>query len=78
MSATVIHRDHTFEYDGETYRVSRGGDYRSGWGWEVWRERDGAFVYDDFDRLSQVREYVDEHRANGWPLVPEPTDSGPT
>lgn len=65
----VIHRDRTFWYQGEMYHVTRGGDSRSGRGWEVWRDFDGAFVYDEFDTLAQVREFIDEHTQMGWPLV---------
>jgi len=68
-SRTVIHRDHTLWYDGELFRVSRGGDYGSGFGWEIWRDRDGSLVSDDFDNLSQCREFIDQHRENGWPLL---------
>jgi hypothetical protein len=66
---TVIHRNHTFEFNGEVYRCVRGGDYGSGWNWEVSRESDGAFVEDDFDTLAAIRDFVDAAAANGWPLV---------
>ena len=68
---TIIHRDHTIWYNGEKYRVTRGGDYRSGFGWELWRDRDGKAVNDDFDYLYQIRQFVDACRDNGWPLIVE-------
>ena len=65
---TVIHRNRTFTFDGELFHVTRGGDYGSGFNWEIWRARDGACIEDDFDTLAQVRASVDDCRNNGWPL----------
>lgn len=67
---TVIHRNRTFEYDGAIYRVLGGGrgTINEVYGYEVVTEdydqvADGFFDYDD------IRQFVDQARENGWPLV---------
>jgi hypothetical protein len=70
MSTVVIHRDLTFEFDGEVYQCQRQGPYGSGDdAYEVYRVRDTAPVGEMFDRLSDIRAYVERAAANGWPLV---------
>jgi len=71
MAGTIIHRDQTFLFDDETWHVQRGGPRGSGdEAYQVYRDSDGMDVLALFDRLSDVREYVDECRANDWPLIP--------
>lgn len=76
---TTIHRNHTFLYDGVLYQCSRLGPYGGGDdAWTVYRVRDGRTIDDGdaFDRLSDIRAWVDQAAANGWPLIadddPEP------
>jgi len=70
MSKTVIHRDRSFEYDGERYYCLKSGPVGSGDdAYEIVRERDGKAVQDSFDRLSDIRAYVSQSAQNGWPLI---------
>lgn len=69
---TVIHRNRTFEYDGAIYRVIGGGrgTINEAYGYEIVTEgydqvADNFFTYDD------IRDFVDQARAGGWPLVEE-------
>lgn len=70
---TVIHRNHTFEYQGDAYQCTRQGPYGSGDSvWEVYRVRDGRTINDGiFYELSEIRAWVDSARVNGWPLIQE-------
>lgn len=66
-----ISREKTFMYDGELWHVSGGGPGtpNADFGYGIWRDRDGASPEtESFFRLSDVRDYIDECAANGWPL----------
>jgi hypothetical protein len=63
---TVISRDLTFWYKGELYHCNKLESHGT---YEVWRDKDGASVGDDFDTLADIRAYVDESRRLGYPLV---------
>lgn len=65
---TVMHRDGTFEYDGRVFAVI---DHGPSLGWEIWEPATGRRINDGFDSLSKIRDYVDEHRRNGWSLEVE-------
>lgn len=60
----VIHRDRTFEYDGQTWTILGGGP---GWGYELWCEESGVSV-DSFFTFAEIREYVNESLEKNWPL----------
>lgn len=60
---TVIHRDMTFVYEGETYNVIQGGPK---WGYAIHDRHSGVVLVDGFDSLNQVRDYVDECRHGDW------------
>lgn len=64
--AVVIHRDRTFTYRGEVFWVLAGGP---GWGYEVVRERDGAYAADGLMSMCEVRAWLREMEAGGWDLV---------
>jgi len=70
-SGTVIHRDRTFEYNGDVYGVHKQAPRASGDNvYLVYRVRDGREVpAESFDSLAEVRAWVDESRANGWPII---------
>lgn len=61
---TIIHRDHTFEYDGRIYSVIQGGTQ---WGYTIYDDR-SLPIADGFDTLWQIRDFVDACRRNGWDL----------
>lgn len=65
---TVIRRDHTFEYQGETWLCQRGGPDGPRRNWSIVRKSDGLEV-DDFDTLGDIRSFVDKARENDWPLA---------
>lgn len=60
---TVIHRDGTFAYGGDRYRVFYDGP---GWGYEILSLPDLKCVADGFFRLWEVRNYVDHARRQHW------------
>jgi hypothetical protein len=64
---TVIHRDMTLSFNGETYGVLAGG---SGWGYLI-HDHAGVEVADAFFTLAEVRDYVDKARAEGWERLGE-------
>lgn len=69
----TIHRDRTFEYQGETWRVIGGGPGtpNAGYGYEVVRERDGATAQDGLMTMREVRDWLAEMEAGCWPLIEE-------
>ena len=73
----TIHRDRTFTYGGELWRVMGGGPGTSnaGFGYEVVRDRDGASAQDGLLRMSDVRAWLSEMEAGGWDLIEESADS---
>lgn len=69
----VIHRDHTFEYDGNRYYISQGADRGDDIPFTVNRimsdgKGDWIEVEDGFETFAEIREWVERARANGWPL----------
>lgn len=68
-SKTVIHRNRTFEYDGQTYRIIGGGPgtINAAYGYEILTE-DFELVADNFFTYDDIRQYVDQARENGWSL----------
>ena len=71
----VIHRDHTFEFNGETYKAVRFGPYGSEDDcWDVYRLSDGASVGQVW-RLDDIRALVREGIKQDWPsLIEESLD----
>lgn len=71
--AITIHRDRTFEYKSEMWRVMGGGPGtpNAGFGYEIVRERDGASAQDGLMRMSDVRAWLAEVEAGGWDLIEE-------
>lgn len=61
-----IRRDGTFEYQGELWHV--GGAGRD-WGYEIWRDRDGACAVDGLMTMREVRAFLAATVANEWPLI---------
>lgn len=72
MQRIVIHRDHTFEFDGRTYRATFHGQ---GWGWSIDTEAFDPVATPDFATLAELRAYVNECSDQGWPL--EEPEGGP-
>lgn len=72
-TSIVIHRDRTFTYRGELWRVIGGGPGtpNAGFGYEVIRDRDGATAQDGLMRMSEVRAWLSEMVKGGWELVEE-------
>ena len=69
VNRLVIHRDKTFWYAGEMYHVQRLGPVGSGDDmYEVYRDSDLAVV-GYFDRLYDIRDFVDEAGRMNWELV---------
>ena len=70
-TSIVIHRDRTFAYQGELWRVMGGGPGtpNAGFGYEVVRDRDGATAQDGLMRMAEVREWLAEMSTGGWPLI---------
>ena len=64
-----IHRDRTFTYRGERWAVLGGGPRtpNASFGYEL-AQLDGNGSADGFLRMSDVRVYLAEAEANGWPL----------
>lgn len=73
MRRPVIHRDRTFEYRGERWRVAKGSDSpaRDGWGYTLVRERDMAEVDGQWFYMYEVRWYLEQCARNDRPLVDE-------
>lgn len=72
----VIHRDRTFTYRGELWRVMGGGPGTPNacFGYEVVRDRDGATAQDGLMRMREVRAWLAEMAAGEWALI---DDGGP-
>lgn len=62
----MIHRDGTFECNGRRYLVLQGGP---GWGYEIVTYPDLRHVADGFFRLSEVRDFADQARREGFDLT---------
>jgi hypothetical protein len=60
---TIIHRDGTFAYGGDQYRVLNNGP---GWGYQIVSVPDLKPVAEVFFLLAEVRDYVDKARRQGW------------
>lgn len=69
----VIHRDKTFEYQGETWRVQEYGD-RLGRGYLFVRVSDGVEADGGWFSMADVRDALAEHAANDWPLYEGPEE----
>ena len=70
-TSIVIHRDRSFTYQGELWRVMGGGPGtpNAGFGYEVVRDRDGATAQDGLMRMAEVRDWLAEMAKGGWPLI---------
>ncbi|WP_413318341.1 hypothetical protein AA0Z99_00230 [Agrococcus sp. 1P02AA] len=64
-----IRRDGSFTYRGEQWLVLGGGPAtpNADFGYELWCPSRSVSV-DGFFRMSDIRAYLAEAEANGWPL----------
>lgn len=69
MSKVVIHRDRTFTYRGEQWRIlgAGPGQYGAESGYYLQRDSDMHEI-DGFLSMAEIREYVNRAAENGWPL----------
>lgn len=80
----VIHRDHTFEYGGRRYRVSRGSDpgTRDWDGYSIVavlsaRSGDEATIEEALHTMAAVRGYIARAVREGWPYLPDVNGQNP-
>lgn len=74
----VIHRDHSFEYRGRRYRVTRGSDPGTP-EWDGYTivavlsdtPGDEADVEASLHSMNAVRGYLSRAEAEGWPYLPD-------
>ena len=68
IKPVVIHRDRTFEYQGEVWHVMANGPIGENGEYVIWRDRDGYEISGWFT-IAGVREYINECAQNGWSLL---------